>query len=187
MSGALLPQRIDTERLVLRRPRMADAEPIFVRYASDEAVTKFMSWPTHHSVETTEKVVADWIAQWEQEDRGGPYVIEAENELIGCTGFERSNDKVASTGYVFAQECWGKGYASEALGALVDLARQTGVMRLFAYCHHEHVRSTRVMEKNGFEFEGLLRNYIEFPNLSPGTMTDVLMYSWVPDDDRTRN
>ena len=47
------PLRIETERLVLRRPRARDARRIFARYSSDGEVTRFLGWPRHRSVAET--------------------------------------------------------------------------------------------------------------------------------------
>ena len=41
----MVPERLDTERLVLRRPRPADAQAIFARYSSDPEVTRLLGWP----------------------------------------------------------------------------------------------------------------------------------------------
>jgi len=41
------PERIETARLVLRRPTAADAEAIFNRYAGDSDVTRYLAWPRH--------------------------------------------------------------------------------------------------------------------------------------------
>ncbi len=51
MAGPRAPERIETERLVLRRPTLGDAQAVFTRYASDPAATRYMSFPTHRSVE----------------------------------------------------------------------------------------------------------------------------------------
>ena len=47
------PVAIETERLLIRRPRPGDAESIFSRYAGDSEVTKFVGWPTHTAVDDT--------------------------------------------------------------------------------------------------------------------------------------
>jgi len=64
-----------------------------------------------------------------------------------------------------------------ALAAMVAVARQTGVRRLFALCHHEHAASAHVLEKCDFAREGVLRAYAEFPNLAAGEPQDVLCYA----------
>ena len=39
------PERFETSRLVLRKPTLADAEAVFIRYASDPEVTRYLGWP----------------------------------------------------------------------------------------------------------------------------------------------
>ena len=52
-NAAKAAETIETERLLLRRPRSSDAQMIFQRYASDHEVTRYLSWPTHRSVVDT--------------------------------------------------------------------------------------------------------------------------------------
>ena len=54
-----------------------------------------------------------------------------------------------------------------------------GVRRLYALCHTGHEGSRRVLEKGGFIREGVLRQYMEFPNLAPGEPADVFCYSLI--------
>ena len=111
----------------------------------------------------------------------GPYLItlRADDNVIGSTGLAFETPHRASTGYVLARDAWGQGYASEALAAMVTLAAQLGVVRLYALCHTRHRGSGRVLEKCGFDIEGTLRSYSEFPNLAPGIPQDVLCYARV--------
>ena len=46
-------QRIETDRLILRRFRLEDAEDMYANWASDPEVARFLTWPTHSSVEVT--------------------------------------------------------------------------------------------------------------------------------------
>ena len=77
------------------------------------------------------------------------------------------------------KDAWGQGYASEALRAVVDLARRLGVVRLYALCHVEHPASSRVLDKCGFAREGVLRRHSEFPNLTPHEPCDVFCYALI--------
>jgi RimJ/RimL family protein N-acetyltransferase len=81
------------------------------------------------------------------------------------------------TGYVFARDAWGQGYATESLQAMVDLAPSCGVRRLYAICHVDHAASARVLEKCGFARETVLKRHTHFPNLAPGEPADVLSYA----------
>lgn len=167
-------EQIETARLILRRPRAEDAEAVFSRYASDREVTRMMGWPRHLSVETTRKYIEYSDEEWAQ-GLAGPYLIESRQDgrLLGGTGLGFETPYRASTGYVLAKDAWGYGYATEALRAMVDLARQTGVMRLYAIYHVEHTASARVLEKCGFVREGVLRKHLLFPNLNPNGPCDV--------------
>ena len=117
------PERIETERLVLRRPVDGDAEAIFARYASDPAVTTYLGWPRHASVDDTRVFLAlsarDW-SQWAV----GPYLVERRDDgvLVGSSGLALETPERAATGYVFARDAWGLGYATESLRAMVALA-----------------------------------------------------------------
>ena len=50
-------QRIETDRLILRRFRSEDAEDMYENWASDPEVTRFLTWPTHSSVDVTKAIL----------------------------------------------------------------------------------------------------------------------------------
>jgi RimJ/RimL family protein N-acetyltransferase len=177
---ARAPSELETERLRLRRPRLADAEEIFRRYANDPEVCRYLSWPRHRDVEETRAFLRFSDDCWERSP-AGPYLIASREDgcLLGSTGLAFETPQRAATGYVLAADAWGRGLATEALGAMVELARGLGVDRLYALCHTGHAASWRVLEKCGFLREGVLRRHSEFPNLSPGRPLDVLCYARV--------
>lgn len=172
------PSTIETERLLLRKPTINDAEAIFERYASNPVVTRYMSWPTHRTVADTCAFLAWSEADWELWPAGSYLVFaRANGNLLGGTGLTFKTPVFATTGYVLAQDAWGHGYATESLRAMVELARKLGVRRLEAECHVEHRASARVMEKCGLLCEGVREKHTEFPNLMPGVKLDVLCYA----------
>ena len=168
------PHRVETARLVMSPPTATDAQAIFDRYASDPDVTRFMSFPRHESLAST-KTFLDFSAQEWQRASAGPYLIwsRADGTLLGGSGLE-VHDREAVTGYVLAKDAWGKGYATEALSAMVTVARGLGLERLTACCHLEHQASQRVLEKCGFLREPRACQ-ATFPNLSPAPQ-DVAWY-----------
>jgi len=109
----------------------------------------------------------------------GPYLAwsRANGMLLGSTGLAFETPYRASTGYVLAKDAWGKGYATELLKAMVEVARMADIRRLYAICHTEHRASWRVLEKCGFVREGVLHRYTELPNLRPGDLCDVFCYA----------
>jgi RimJ/RimL family protein N-acetyltransferase len=101
----------------------------------------------------------------------------SDGRLLGGTGFAFDGPSQAATGYVLVKEAWGNGYATEALGAVIDVAGRIGVARLYALCHPQHRASWRVLEKCGFVRDGNWTKQAEFPNLAPGVQQDVLCYA----------
>ena len=163
----LAVHRIETERLVLRRPQAVDAEAMFLRYSSDPDVTRYLGWPRHEAVDDTLAFVQFSDAQWEQWGCG-PYLIErlTDRQLLGGTGLAFDSPQHASTGYVLAKDAWGCGYATEALRSVVDQATQLGINSIHAICHVDHRASAHVLEKCGFSLEKTLDEQT-FPNLTP--------------------
>ena len=180
MSNCLL----ETERLALRPPVPIDAEAIFEAYAGDREVGKYLAWATHKTIDDTHAFLAFSQEQW-ADCPAGPLVVlsKIDGTIIGSTGltFDSDNTAAAGTGYVFAKHVWGRGYASEALGAMMTLARDLRLERLYAHCYPAHTASRRVLERAGFKLEGTLSRFCEFPNLEPGVLQDVVSYGWKPD------
>jgi ribosomal-protein-alanine N-acetyltransferase len=81
------PATIQTERLLLRKPKAEDAASIFERYAADTDVCRYLSWPRHRSIEDTWAFLEFSDSQW-QRWPAGPYLIcsLSNGELLGSTG-----------------------------------------------------------------------------------------------------
>lgn len=174
------PSQVDTPRLILVQPRGTDAAEIFERYASDPEVTRFLGWARHRSIAETQAFLSFSESEWERWP-AGPYLIRSRDDgrLLGGTGLGFETREQAVTGYVLAKSEWGKGYATEALAAVMEVARGIGVVRLYALCHPEHRASWRVLEKCGFVRHSAWSQQAEFPNLAPGRLQDVLRYGVV--------
>lgn len=171
------PDQFETARLVLARPSFADIEEIFSRYASDPDVTHYLSWPRHRTVADAATFLAFSESEWARWP-AGPYLIRSriDRTLLGGTGLSFEAPWRAMTGYVIAKDSWGRGYATEALEAMVVLARQLSVIRLYALCHPAHRASQRVLEKGGLVKEGTWKRYSIFPNLDPARPIDTDSY-----------
>jgi [ribosomal protein S5]-alanine N-acetyltransferase len=163
----MTPIEVQTRRLLLRPPRIQDAAAIFARYASAPEVTRFLAWRRHQSIEETRAFARFSEGQWHRYGCG-PYLIwSLDGEtLLGSTGLSFETAVRAVTGYVLAQDAWGRGYATEALRAMIDVARRAGFRELDAACHTANLASAHVLEKCGFASIGTLPEQ-DFPNLSP--------------------
>ena len=171
------PLELETPRLLLRRPYAADAWAIYERYSSDREATRYMAWPRHTSINDTYAFLTFSDAEWRRWP-AGPYVIYSrDGELLGSTGYAFETTERAITGYILARDAWGRGYATESLRAMIDLAPRIGIRLLTASCHADHAASAHVLEKCGFVKEGRLANHMVFPNLGTVRPADVLAYS----------
>ncbi len=164
----MLPDRIVSQRLVLRRPRPADAAEIFARYATDIEVARYMIWRPHAAVGETEAFIAGCIHAWEGDDRR-PYVLAlhgTEHEPIGMLE-TRQLSTTLDIGYVLARAHWGQALMPEAITALADVALATAsIYRVQATCDIENRPSARTLEKSGFVREAVLQRYAVHPNIS---------------------
>lgn len=152
-------QTIVTNRLVLRRFRQEDARAMFHNWASDDEVTKYLTWPTHANVEISQWVVNDWVASYEKADYY-QWAIEFEGQAIGSISVVDHRDDVAKAhvGYCIGRPWWRRGIMSEALKAVMDyLFYEVGMNRVEA-CHDpSNPNSGKVMVKCGMKYEGTHR------------------------------
>jgi ribosomal-protein-alanine N-acetyltransferase len=171
------PAQFETTRLTLRQPQISDAAAIFERYASDPDVTRFLGWPRHQTVRDTEAFLQFSAQEWRRWP-AGPYLITLRDggRLLGSMGLAFQAPHDAMTGYVLAKDAWGKGYATEALAGVIDVAVRIGVTRLSALCHPDHRPSRRVLEKCGF-VRDTSTPQVEFPNLSPAVQQEAMCYA----------
>lgn len=152
---------IETPRLILRRAREADAQPMFQNWASDPEVTKFLTWPTHDNVAVTQWVVNDWVSQSEK-DNYYQWMIELKDleQPIGSISVVQQNDTVGEMeiGYCIGKNWWHQGIVTEALGAVINfLFTQANANRIEAKHDTKNPNSGAVMRKCGMVFEGISR------------------------------
>ena len=173
LMDTLVPERLCTARLQLRRPATPDAAEILTRYAGDPEVTRFVAWPRHRSVADSLAFVVWSDDVWSTQGAGPYLVLDESGRLVGSTGLDLETREQASTGYVLARDAWGLGYATELASEMVRLADVAGLHRLYALCHPANRASARVLEKAGLRFEGILPRHAAFPQLETGQPADV--------------
>ena len=151
-------QPIETSRLILRRARREDAQPMFRNWASDPEVTKFLTWPAHSSIAVSEMVIGSWLQEYEKESYYQWMIVLKElGEPIGSISVVRLNDPVeeAEIGYCIGRSWWHRGIVSEALAAVIEyLFVEVGMNRVAARHDPNNPNSGRVMRKCGMKYEG---------------------------------
>ena len=153
---------IETERLILRRYRVEDAEDMFRNWASVPEVTKFLSWPTHTSVDFTRKLLTDWVSFYED---GKTYnwgiTLKGDDRVIGNIAVVERDERTCSyeVGYCLGHAFWGRGIMPEALRAVIRylFEGESDLQRVYATHDLRNPKSGRVMQKAGMHFDGILR------------------------------
>ena len=154
-------QRIETERLILRKIRLEDAQAMFNNWASDPEVTKYLTWPTHGSVDETKQIAENWVKGYEQDDFY-LWMIELKeiSQPIGSISVVNMDDRVEKVeiGYCIGRLWWHKGIMSEAVQAVMGfLFDEVGVNRIEARHDPRNPHSGGVMRKCGLKYEGTSR------------------------------
>ncbi len=177
------PEELETARLRLRRPRIEDAEAAFDAYASDDKITRYLTWSAHTAVAQTRDYFQQTIDAWDLRMGHRVWLIERKEDdrltgTIGCTvHFHR-----VEVGFALGSRFWGLGYMPEALERVCVAAfEDPRIHRVQALCDEENRSSSRVMEKVGMELEGTLKRYGDHPNRSD-IPRDCLMYAVVRGD-----
>lgn len=142
-----------TERLVLRKPHDDDVLEL-VELANNRRLAEMLARVPHPYRPSDANAFIERAAAGR---RGGctyAVTLAESGAFIGCAGLD---DRAGGLemGYWIGEPYWGRGYATEAAHALVDLAfRATDIDRLNASCRVTNEASRRVIHKCGFQFAG---------------------------------
>ena len=120
--------QLETERLILRRTDISDAEQMYNNWASDPDVTKFLVWETHADIDVTRGILAGWDEKYINPDFYHWGIVEKETgQIIGTIGTHRLDEKHYSMeiGYCISRAHWGKGYMSETVTAIIKYMFET--------------------------------------------------------------
>jgi ribosomal-protein-alanine N-acetyltransferase len=172
---------IETERLIIRAIEQLDADDCFQIF-SDQEIHLLMALPFHENIEQTSQFIKKTHHDYIDNNFAWFAVVEkSSNKTIGMLVFDDYSPKFCKTGlaYVFAKDFWGKGYAFEASKALVDFGFESmGLNRIYATVDPENLRSERVLEKLGMQYEGYLRQEVR----CQGTFKDRKLYAILKED-----
>ena len=148
---------IVTERLLLRRWKLSDADALY-KYACDPEVGPHAGWPPHENVEESKMIIRELFTN----DYTWAVILKETNEPIGCMGyypFGKSNIEIgendAEVGYWIGKPHWNNGYCTEALQAMIHYCyEKKHFQTLWADFFVDNPASGRVMEKCGFTDTG---------------------------------
>lgn len=163
--------------ITLRPFKLTDADDL-MSYAGDDQVTRHLRWKTLTSKDEASTFITDVCIPhpWRRS-------ICIDNRSIGFisvfpgSGEDRCR---ADIGYAIAVRYWGQGIATQAMKIAVPQVFKDlpGLVRLQAFVDVENKASQRVLEKVGFQKEGILRKYF----ILKGVLRDSVVYCFLSTD-----
>ncbi|KAI0498502.1 hypothetical protein KFK09_019390 [Dendrobium nobile] len=162
----------------LRRFDLSDLDDFWV-WASDKHVAANCTWDAYTSKDDLRRFMEENVlpSPWFR-------AIIVNGRPVGAVSLKSFNGADSQCrreiGYVLAREWWGKGVATAAVRIATEAAMSEikGLERLEALVEKGNKASQRVLEKVGFQREGLLRNYC----WNKGATRDMVMYSFIRGD-----
>ncbi len=175
---------IETDSLLLRIFERSDAKEFYLNCMSDQAVAKYVKGAHHKDISETKRLVRILVKG--RAKSNNIYAVFAivekrSGRLIGAIEavyYDESIKRVA-VGYKLGSKWWGKGYATEALRAMIAyLFEGSAVNRIEAIHDVENAASGRVMQKAGMVYEGAHRQSVK----NNRGIVDVKTYSILRDE-----
>jgi len=186
---------IQTERLLLRKPALEDAQGALA-LITDPVAMAFLGGVHPDAASDPEFVVRRWLERWDGNDCGPFSVVRLEDDRwLGRTGLlvwdvrtwthttfaDAGEFAQPELGWALAREHWGRGYATEAAFAVREWAyAERGFQRLISLIDGANRRSQRVAERLGAKpgktielFDNGPHLVWEHPRPVPGTATKV--------------
>lgn len=155
---------LETERMILRKLELSDAQCVFDHWLSDDRVMDNLIKGAHKSVSETIERVKEIVKNYEsQEFCYWGMELKTSDELIGAIDlfhFDGLTDN-CEVGYSIGYKWWNKGYGTEALKAVIDFGfRRMNVHKISAAHNLDNPASGKIMLKNGMEQEGTIKHMI---------------------------
>ena len=129
----------------------------------------------------TEKDGLDYITAMLSADKNDTFAfaITVDDKVIGSIGVFRQGNihrLTAELGYYISEEYWGSGIMTEAVKQICEYVfRNSDIIRIYAEPFSFNTASCRVLEKAGFQFEGLLRQNA----IKNNKVIDMKMYALI--------
>lgn len=172
---------IETQRLIIRPITLEDAQDLY-EISSNPNVTKYLTYNAHKDLEESKYVIENIFLKRVEQGIFEPYVVvyKENNKMIGTCDFINYDGHTVEIGYMYHEDYWGKGIASEALQSVIHVAfNQLNIGRISISHMIDNKASQRVIEKAGFKRIGIERQSLK---TLKGTIEDVVVYDLLKED-----
>jgi RimJ/RimL family protein N-acetyltransferase len=170
---------IKCEKCVLRKWNNNDLQNL-IKHANNAQIASNMrdGFPHPYTIEKGE----EWLEIASSNESAHNFAITQDNEAIGGIGLEVGHDIErisAETGYWLGEEYWGQGIVSSALKGILDYGlNNLKLERIYATPFDHNIPSRKVLEKNGFILEGIMRRSV----IKQGKIYNKALYSIIRED-----
>lgn len=142
---------LDTERLSLRRPTLADVNAI-ARLACDRRIAQNTRLPHPYS----QNHAVEFVRHVASQPREIVFLVEHNHTSIGMVGASWREAETPELGYWFGVDHWGQGFATEAARAVLDFTfEEFDIAFVRSYARVTNPASRNVLEKCGFQWSGV--------------------------------
>jgi RimJ/RimL family protein N-acetyltransferase len=142
---------LDTERLTLRRPTLADVNAI-ARLACDRRIAQNTRLPHPYS----QNHAVEFVRHVASQPREVVFLIEHNHTPIGVVGAGWREAETPELGYWFGVDHWGQGFATEAARAVLDFTfEEFDIAFVRSFARVSNPASRNVLEKCGFQWSGV--------------------------------
>ena len=169
---------LETDRLILRRATLADADAAYQSWCTSDVVSKYVMWEKHKSIEETRAIYAKWLEAYQDLDTYR-WIAELKDtgEVIGTIDISKKflPYGTCEVGYCYAEKYWSQGYGTEILTRVIKFLFEECDADIIVGEHMDNnPASGRVMAKSGLKYETKLRERI---NDKMGRKNDLIVYS----------
>ncbi|MEO3944308.1 GNAT family N-acetyltransferase [Gorillibacterium sp. CAU 1737] len=180
-------QPLETARLQLRAFRLEDAQDMFMNWMNDKEVQSNYGEPVYETISSVQEIVRQWISSYSHDDfYRWAILLKETNQVMGQIAFceVNRNHHYADLEYCIGARFQGKGYATEAVDAVIRYTfEKTGLNRLQAFHRGNNLPSGSVLRKSMLRYEGTLRESFFYPDQK--AYDDRVYYALVKSDYHT--
>jgi len=162
--------------LTLRPTTIEDAPVMYKYIAGDVDIATFTTVPADYTIELANEAIERWSKGYADRTVMQNAICIGDGPIIGQVSLQSIDlrDHHAEIGYLLNADFRGQGIMTRAVSLLCDYAFGVGFRRLGAFAMPRNVASVRILEKNGFTQEAVLRNYITELD---DTQSDAVLFS----------
>ena len=166
---------IKTKNFTLRPYRKGDEKSLQENFSSKDVYRYTCRIPHPYTIKDARKFIKNYLNKYNK--KGSDKFILAiviDEKIVGAVGLENIKPHMAELGYWLRKKYWNKGIMTEAVRLMTNIGfKKYKLARIYAYAFLKNTASRKVLEKNGYKLEGVMRK----DTLKDGKLYDSTIYA----------